>query len=206
MKRSFQHIVHNKDGTFSGIQSVSCFQRICIFVDSCFTIGGYYEAEEDELIELLFVYYKMNDGVVFRRLFERCSFSFVGFTRAQIDDVMQKLEGKRRPSHLWYSFFQCTVWSDGVELENYPLYTTNLRETMPEPIRKAAIKSGRENEYNLREMTIDAKCEKIQFNEAYHRLMKYKRALRHKIKPSSCGACTNVKKRRLYLTTNQQTT
>jgi len=197
MKRSFQHIVHNKDGTFSGIQSVSCFQRICIFVDSCFTIGGYYEAEEDELIELLFVYYKMNDGVVFRRLFERCSFSFVGFTRAQIDDVMQKLSGARHR----YSFTECKVLCDGAVLDNYALPERDALGELPPLIRQAAAKMNRENQYNLKEMTIETKHEKDNFNQVYHQLMKLNRAWRK--------GTRSYKKRRLSLpfdTSNKVTT
>lgn len=202
----------NKDGTISGIHSVTFIERICIFTDSVFTITGYYEAEEDELIELLFICYVMADGVVPRRIFERCHFSFIGFSRDQIDDVMHKLSRKKRPGNLFYSFSQCKVFCDGEELIDYPLYedvvTNRVLENMPDYVRKAAMKPNRDNEYNLKEMTIQTNNEKGQFNQEYHQLMKIKRASRLKRQAciwkemsSNCNLYTSIKKRRLCLTT-----
>jgi hypothetical protein len=194
MKRSFQSLVTHKDGTLSGIYSVTSLERICIFADSTFTITGYYEAEEDELVELLFVYYVMPDGIIPRRVFERCVFSFIDFTRDQIDDVMNKLSRRKRPGNLYYSFSDCKVLSNNVELYNYPL-SCHLEETqIPEYIRKAALKPNRENEYNLREMTINTNNSKGQFNDYYHVMMKLKRASRLKT-----STYTNRKKPRLAI-------
>lgn len=214
MKRSYQNLVNNKDGTFSGVHSVTFIERISIFTDSIFTITGYYEAEEEELIELLFVYYIMADGVVPRRIFQRCSFNFLDFTRDQIDDVMHKLSRRKRPGNLFYSFSNCKVLSDGVELEDYPLLedpvTCRVLSNIPDYIRKAAMKPNRVNDYNLKEMTINTNNEKLQFNQEYHQLMKRKRTTRLKKrgssdgtlniwdkKTTSCNSHTNVKKRRL---------
>lgn len=202
MKRSYQNLTINKDGTISGIRSISSIERICIFTDSFFTITGYYDAEEDELVELLFVYYIMPDGVVPRRIFERCIFSFVDFTRDQIDNVMNKLSRKKRPGNLYYSFSQCKVLSDGVELVDYPLHedeTANeLLYKMPNYVRKAALKPNCRNQYNLRDMTAMTKDgNDTQFSQDYHQLMKLRRTSRQ------LGITSyNNKKRRVCLYSN----
>lgn len=195
MKRSYQSLVTNKDGTLSGIYSVASVERICIFTDSLFTITGYYDAEEEELVELLFVYYRMPDGIIPRRIFERCVFSFIGFSRDQIDDVMNKLSRRKRPCDLYYSFSDCRVLCDNVELPDYPLYChVIVEEPIPDYIRKAALKPNCQNEYNLREMTVNTKHEKGQFNEYYHHLMKLRRASRKKT-----STYINTKKRCIAL-------
>ena len=210
MKRSYQNIIINKNGTISGVRSVSSVERICIFTDSVFTIAGYHDADEEELVELLFVYYIMPDNVVPRRIFERCVFSFVGFTLGQIDDVMSKLTRRKRPGNLYYSFLHCKVLSDGMEILDYSLpediVANEILRNMPDYVRMAALKPDCKNEYNLLEMTVSTKNDKdSKFNQDYHELMKLRRATRLTTSMTSYGDCRSNKKRRsscLRLTAN----
>lgn len=176
MKRCYQNIIAHKDGTLSGVCSMTFIERLSIFTDSVFTLSGYYEASERELIELLFLFYVMPDGMMPRRIFERCRFSFIGFTRTQIDDVMHKLS--------CYSFIDCKVLEDGIEISDYPLYedmlTRRILASIPDYIKEAARKYNRESVYNLSKMTVNTKHGDSHFKEAYHQWMKLNRATRYK--------------------------
>lgn len=186
MKREYTSIVKHRDGTYSGVESAIQFERLALFKKGVFKIGGYYKADQEELTELLFLNYKA-DGLVMRRIFDECTFSFKDFTREQIDDVMQKIATRKKPSTLCYAFINCRVLSDDVELENYPhtkcdLSTLHLLEKLPSQVRKAATHNNVEIEYDLKDMRYFSKKELDTFSEQYHNFMATKRHAKKKRK------------------------
>lgn len=181
MKRDYTNMVRHSDGTYSGVHSTTRLECFTVFRESQFTITGYYKTEQEELIELLFLWHSKG-GVVVRRIFDECVFSFIDFSREQIDDVMNKIGGRQKPSHLSYSFTNCKVLSDGVEIPDYPLKrdatTTFLLETMPTTIKTAATRKNIQIRYNLRKLTYYSPKERPTFFDEYHHLMKTKREVR----------------------------
>ena len=186
MKREYTSIIKHRDGTYSGIESTIQFERLALFKKSVFKIGGYYDADQEELTELLFLSYKV-DGLVMRRIFDECTFSFRDFTREQIDDVMQKIGSRKKPSTLCYAFINCRVLSDDVELKNYPFIkcdssTKYLLEKLPPLVMKAATHTNVEIEYDLKDMRYHSKKELDTFAEQYHEFMTIKRHAKKKRK------------------------
>lgn len=178
MKREYTNMVRHSNGTFSGIHSTTVYEEIYIFKESQFNITGYFKAGHEELIELLFLSYTKR-GVVVRRIFEDCTFSFTDFTRQEIDDVMHKLTRQKRPSRLRYSFKNCRVLSDNVELENYPLREDEASTVLIDSLKRNKKQEGTYTNvrihYNLEEMTYFSPKEPPNFCSEYHNHMKKRR-------------------------------
>lgn len=183
MKRQRGCIVEHGDGTWSGYESTTRIERINIFKEARFVISGYHDMQQYELMELLFHKYG-TDGIVIRRIFEKCVFSFVGFTRNQIDDVMFMLQRRKKPSQVHYSFMECQVMSDGLLLDDYILRrdsdTTLLLKDMPKDVRSLLTISNFEAEYNLKEMTYKCQADSPLFCEKYQEYARERRET-HKI-------------------------
>lgn len=171
MKRQRGCIVEHGDGTWSGYESTTMIERIQIFKEAQFVISGYHDMQQYELMELLFHRYGV-DGIVIRRIFDHCVFSFLGFTRDQIDDVMCMLQRRKKPSQVHYSFIDCQVLSDGLLLDDYILRrdsdTTLLLNGMTKDVKTSMTTINFEAEYNLKEMTHVCRAEKPGFSEKYH--------------------------------------
>lgn len=178
MKRHYACMVDHGNGTYSGAESIGTIEKMTIFRDSRFIFSDYYEMQQYELIELIFYNYAV-DGVVARRIFDHCTFSFLGFTREQIDNVMWMLERRKKPSQVHYSFIHCKVVSDGIELVDYILRrdheTTLLLRNLPEVVRVAATMENIEMNYNLKEMTVFCELESSKFCQEHHEYMKRRR-------------------------------
>jgi len=194
MKREYASMVRNNDGTYSGKASVTRIERLTIFKEACFTITGYHDTKEEELVELLFLLYASSEGIVIRRIFEGCVFSFVDFTRDQIDDVMYKLGKRKRSSQVRYAFTDCRVLSDGVEIQDYPMPTRDattdlILRDLPKQARVMATLLNVRIDYNLELMTYYSPREKSSFFADYTRVMTMKRDIR--AKKQRCGEDEN---------------
>jgi len=180
MKRQRIVIVDHGDGTWSGLDSSLIIEKLTIYKDSCFTISGYHDVKQYELVELLFCNYAIDD-IVARRVFDHCVFSFQDFTRRQIDDVMCMLQVRKKPSEVRYSFIACKVLSDGVELKDYVLRrddnTTSILKDMPEDARMAATLNNIEIAYNLKEMTFSCALQRPTFGQEHHDRMVIRREM-----------------------------
>lgn len=180
MKRQRIITVDHGDGTWSGIDSITIIEKLITYKDSRFIISGYHDVKQYELVELLFLNYAV-DNIVARRVFDHCVFSFQGFTRQQIDDVMCMLQVRKKPSQVRYSFIACKVLSDGVELKDYVLKrdnnTTSILRDMPEDAKAASTISGIEIAYNLKEMTYLCDLERPTFSQEHHDRMVIRREM-----------------------------
>lgn len=159
-------------------------ERLLVYEESRFVISGYHNVKQYELVELLFFNYAIN-GVVVRRIFDRCVFDFLGFTRDQIDDVMLMLERRKKPSRVYYSFTRCRVLSDGVELDDCILRrddtATEILNELPPEVKKAVTRKNIHYEYNLKEMTVFSESESPAFSQEIHERMVQRREMHKKL-------------------------
>lgn len=163
-----EHCIMKRDSngiTYSGIHSTTRLEDWCLFVHGMFLIEGYYEtSNEREMLEMLFIEYTRN-GRAIRRVFHRCTFSFIGFTLSQIQQTMAHLISPK-PNGIEFAFFGCQVLLDGKKV-SYVFPTPSYRVPLEIWSIQGAVHTGVYARYNLQEAHIEVKGETKEFSDLY---------------------------------------